>query len=391
MRRNALGKFFSRAQVSRLEPTIYDFAQRLCDKILVVGQRAPFDLTTAFSLFTTDVISGYCLGESLGLIAQKGWHPNFREPLYAQLRLVYLYRFIPFLKHAGVATAIEAYLNRHEDVDMPNYVKKAQADKDNGLDNSNTVFGSLLESELPPSEKSLQRMIGEGFSLFAAGTETVSWALTVITYHLLNQPALLSKLTAEVDQAIEDDNNDSAEPGQIPSWAALEKRPYLRAVIHEGLRLSYGVASRTSRIAMGEDLLYCGEWTPKGSPRSKKVEHMIPRGYAVGMSSVITHHDESVFPDSHSFVPERWLDEKGQHRKQLDHALLAFSKGSRSCVGINLAYCELYLLLAMLAVRVYPRLQLYDTMEKDVAYDHDFFNPFPVWDSKGVRAIIVGA
>jgi len=217
---------------------------------------------------------------------------------------------------------------------MPNYVKKAQSDKDNGLDNSTTVFGSLLESDLPSPEKSLQRMTEEGFSLFAAGTETVSWALTVITYHLLNQPALLSKLTAEVRQAI-DDNDDNAEPGQVPSLTALEKRPYLRAVIHEGLRLSYGLASRTSRIATGEDLLYRGEWNPKATSAPMKVEHVIPRGYAVGMSSVITHHDEGVFPDSHSFVPERWLDEKGQHRKQLDRALLAFSKGSRSCVGIK--------------------------------------------------------
>ena len=106
MRRNALGKFFSRAQVSRLEPTIRDLAEQLCEKIIVAAQGAPFDLTTAFSLFTTDVISGYCLGENLGLIAQKGWQPNFREPLYAQLRLVYLFRFIPFLKHAGVAMAV---------------------------------------------------------------------------------------------------------------------------------------------------------------------------------------------------------------------------------------------------------------------------------------------
>ncbi|KAL8838651.1 MAG: hypothetical protein Q9170_002059 [Blastenia crenularia] len=220
-------------------------------------------------------------------------------------------------------------------VDMSNYVQKAQADKDNGLDNSNTVFGALLESELPPAEKSLQRMTDEGFSLFAGGTETVSWALTVITYHLLNQPALLSKLTAEVHQAIYDSDVDSTGPGEVPSWAALEKRPYLRAVIHEGLRLSYGLASRTSRVATGEDLLYQGEWIPKGSAALKKVEYMIARGYAVGMSSVITHHDESIFPDSHSFVPERWLDEGGQHRKQLDRSLLAFSKGSRSCIGIN--------------------------------------------------------
>lgn len=106
MRRNALSKFFSRAQVSRLEPTVRDHAERLCDKILIRGKGTPFDVTTAYSLFTTDVISGYCLGQSLGLIAQDGWEPNFREPLYAQLRLVYWFRFIPFLKHLGVAMAL---------------------------------------------------------------------------------------------------------------------------------------------------------------------------------------------------------------------------------------------------------------------------------------------
>lgn len=213
-------------------------------------------------------------------------------------------------------------------VDMPNYVKKAQADPDMGLDNGTTVFGSLLQSGLPPSEKSLQRMTEEGFSLFAAGTETVSWALTVITYHLLTKPAILEKLTAEISQVV-----DSS--GQLPPWVVLEKLPYLGAVIHEGLRLSYGLASRTSRIATAEDLVYRGDWTPKGSQTSTKAEYVIPRGYAIGMSSVITHHDESVFPDSHSFLPERWLDEKNQHIKQLDRALLAFSKGSRGCVGIK--------------------------------------------------------
>ena len=211
---------------------------------------------------------------------------------------------------------------------MPNYVKKAQVDLDMGLDNGTTVFGSLLQSDLPASQKSLQRMTEEGFSLFAAGTETVSWALTVITYHLLAKPAMLEKLTEEVSHVI-----DSS--GQLPPWAALEKLPYLGAVIHEGLRLSYGLATRTSRIATAEDLVYRGDWTPKGSRTSVKAEWVIPRGYAIGMSAVITHHDESVFPDSHSFLPERWLDEKNQHRKQLDRALLAFSKGSRGCVGIK--------------------------------------------------------
>ena len=55
----------------------------------------------------------------------------------------------------------------------------------------------------------------------------------------------------------------------------------------------------------------------------------------------------------------------------------------------SLAYCELYLLLALLTLRVFPRMQLYETTETDITYDHDFFNPFPVRTSKGVRAIIM--
>lgn len=97
-------------------------------------------------------------------------------------------------------------------------------------------------------------------------------------------------------------------------------------MIKEGLRLSYGVSSRTARIATGEDLVYRGEW------EKKDVEHIIPRGYAVGMSTVITHHREEYFPDSYRFLPERWLDEAGQPIKD-ERGLMPFSKGSRKCLA----------------------------------------------------------
>lgn len=105
--------------------------------------------------------------------------------------------------------------------------------------------------------------------------------------------------------------------------------PYLGAVISEGLRLSYGVAARTARIATEEDLVYRGEW------HKRPVEHVVPRGYAVGMSTVLTHHDEGVFPDSHEFVPERWIDENGQRRKEVERGMMAFSRGSRACLAMK--------------------------------------------------------
>lgn len=48
-----------------------------------------------------------------------------------------------------------------------------------------------------------------------------------------------------------------------------------------------------------------------------------------------------VFPAPGEFVPERFVEEP-----RLERFLLAFSRGSRRCVGMNLAYAELYLAVA---------------------------------------------
>ncbi|KAK8048457.1 hypothetical protein PG994_010187 [Apiospora phragmitis] len=54
-----------------------------------------------------------------------------------------------------------------------------------------------------------------------------------------------------------------------------------------------------------------------------------------GMSTVITHHDENVFPDSHAFIPELWLDESNQRRKEVERGPFTFSRGTRQCVAMK--------------------------------------------------------
>lgn len=116
----------------------------------------------------------------------------------------------------------------------------------------------------------------------------------------------------------------------LPSWTTLEKLPYLSAVIQEGLRLSLGVSSRTARIPTEEILIYQGKW--KGST----IQYLLPKGYAIGMSSAITHYDEKIFAEPTMFKPERWLDT--EQRKELDRGMLVFSKGSRACLGMKYVY-----------------------------------------------------
>lgn len=55
---------------------------------------------------------------------------------------------------------------------------------------------------------------------------------------------------------------------------------------------------------------------------------------------------------------------------------------------ISLAYCNLYVAMAALAVRVLPRTKLFQTTVEDVAYDHDVFVGVPRRESKGVRVVV---
>jgi cytochrome P450 len=111
------------------------------------------------------------------------------------------------------------------------------------------------------------------------------------------------------------------------------------------------------------------------------------------MTSVLIHHDESLFPQSHQFLPERWID-----RPHLDKYLVSFSKGTRQCIGINLAYAELYIAIARIFEVFGSKdvrgeadvgvLELFETTEWDVELTKDVFIPVGREGSKGVRVLV---
>ncbi len=107
------------------------------------------------------------------------------------------------------------------------------------------------------------------------------------------------------------------------------------------------------------------------------------------MSAGIQHLDPRIFPDPLTFTPERWLV-----NPSLSRYMVAFTKGSRQCVGYNLAYAELYLCLNAVFGRYGiegmdspAKLALYETSRADVELDHDLFVPGPKAGSKGVRVV----
>ena len=149
--------------------------------------------------------------------------------------------------------------------------------------------------------------------MFIAGTDTTSNALVQATYHALSNPTIYDTLKRELGAAMP----DLDEP--ILDWTALEKLPYLRGVVKEALRFSYGVPGRVPRVVPSEGAILAGK--------------RVPAGTSVAASSYVYHVSDDVFPEARSFRPERWLDENGG--QELESKLLSFSKGPRSCLGVK--------------------------------------------------------
>lgn len=92
---------------------------------------------------------------------------------------------------------------------------------------SKTIFGVILESDLPASEKTVSRLQQEAISVTGAGIETTMRALSLCTFHILANPPVMERLQAELKEAIPD-------PRHPPNWDALSQLPYLAACIDEG-------------------------------------------------------------------------------------------------------------------------------------------------------------
>lgn len=235
-------------------------------------------------------------------------------------------------------------------------------------DKHSTIFHGILQSGLPASEITHARLVGEAQTVVAAGTLTTAHYLKVACYHLLANPNILAQLTEEINIAMPD-------PAVMPSYAELNRLPFLNAVIDEGFRLSHGVIARLTRVAPDEDLTVAGYTISAGTP--------------IGMSSWLIHLNPLLFPSPDEFLPQRWLEPGAERLKKY---LVNFTKGSRICLGKDLARTEIvYTIVSVIRKWMGVSgtgMQLYKTSRRDVDIEHDFFNPYPALDSLGVRVLL---
>ncbi|RDW58232.1 cytochrome P450-14 [Coleophoma cylindrospora] len=368
LRRQPLNEFFSKASISKLEPVLTTMTEKLCSRIdQYKGTGEPLSMRHVYMCLTTDVITLYSMNRSWNHLDSYDFSPMWCKTIKATAEAGPMLKQFPWLfpiinsmpdwMLGALNPGMLLLLTFQRDI-----ARQIQNIMDNPEEEGElprTIFHALLKSNLPVEEKSLKRLWQEGQIVVGAGADTTASVLSVTTFHILDNPDKLQKLKDELENAFP----DRYAPVTL---AVAEQLPYLTNIILEGLRLSYGISSRLQRVAPNETLQF-HEWT-------------IPPGTPVGMTSVMMHHNEDIFPDSYSFIPERWVD------KSLQKYLVPFTKGSRQCIGINLARAELCLVLATVFRRY--DMELFDTVRnRDVDLAHEMFLPQPSQQSKGVRVM----
>ncbi|PMD48982.1 cytochrome P450 [Hyaloscypha variabilis F] len=390
-RRDALSPFFSKRNVLHLEPLITQKLKQLCELIRKhANDMTPINLSDVFFAFCNDVVNNFLFAHQTDVLANEEKAATLRHNTYELLMGINVNKHFPwipdFLESLPMSISrtlmppglldLLALFNRVRG-ELLDIIKAkasgAESEKHLGPTGKESVFSSVLDSpSLPPAEKSLLRLEQEGALLVLAGTESPAKTLTVIFYHLLANPILLATLRNELLSV----------QGDI-SWTKLEQLPYLSAVIEEGNRLSFGVTARTARIS--HEALNYAPSKYVTTPSKDRKSYNIPAGTPVSTTTLSAHTAETVFPDPFKFDPDRWLGHEGKERKRFQ---MAFNKGSRKCLGIELARAELFLVTAKLVREFGVEMRLWETGSEEVAFVGDYQVAVPAVGSKGVGVMV---
>ncbi len=336
--RRLLHHGFTERAVKEQESIVQNYVGMLIDRL---SQRATspeakhdggaiVDIVQWLNFTTFDIVGDLGFGESFNCLRDSKYHPwvalifnHFRASA-----LVAAVRFYPL---------IDALLMKC----LPKSVMKIQREHYQlVVDKVNRRFN--LETERPDfmshvirynDDKGMsQSEIKATFNIIiVAGSETTATTLSGTLNYLTRNPDKLRILTSEIRSSFPTEH--------AITFSALRGMPYLNAVLQEGLRLCPPIPAGLPRLVPEGGDTVCGQWMPGGT-------NVSVHAWTLSLSPTSFH-------DSLSFHPERWLDESTKDSnspffsdKRL--AVQPFSIGPRQCIGKNLAWAELRLILARL-------------------------------------------
>jgi len=225
---------------------------------------------------------------------------------------------------------------RHDMINLLIQAKKGKLTHEKENENEKIVEGFATVEESQVGKNAVTRkwedddLYAQCFIFFFAGFDTISTVMTFISYELMINPDVQTKLQEEIDEM-----NERLD-GKKVNYEQIQGMKYMDQVVCETLR-KWPPAPAVDRLCVKD---YEIEYDDK--------KFLIEKGKNFYIPIYGIHHDERYYENPEKFDPSRFNEE---NRKNIDpDTYLPFGLGPRNCIGSRFALMELktiiyYLLL----------------------------------------------
>ncbi|KAL0935178.1 cytochrome p450 [Colletotrichum truncatum] len=320
------------------------FIQRLKEQ--QPKQHRPVDLTLWYNYCSFDIIGDLAFGEPFGCLDNSEYHPWVRTVFdLIKVGVVFQtanhYSFLRKIITSVLST--ETMRQRrmdHKDMTMqkvlrrielgktgprPDLIEGLLKKKDEWVCKTRThqTTHLVIVQMLFKVNMSLDELEANSSILIIAGSETTATVLSGVTYLLLKNPDKMAKLAKEVRTMFQSEDEID--------FTSVNKLTYMLACLDEALRMYPPVPTGLPRVVPEGGATISGRYVPENT--------------IVGIHQWATYHNEKNFKHPFKFHPERFLGDP-EYASDRKDALQPFHLGPRNCLGRNLAYVEMRIMLA---------------------------------------------
>ncbi|KAG2002106.1 hypothetical protein GB937_009772 [Aspergillus fischeri] len=323
--RRQMAAGFSEKSMRDQEPIIRGYVDLLLQRLREKSNDGqPVVISDWFNYTTFDIIGDLAFGEPFECLKSSKYHGWIRSVFESSrpLAVVQALSFFPWLKRIVLDMVPK---------DLQETFKRQQRHTEAKMRRRMAVTGNrvdLMEGLLKKKDEfnlSIDELITNAQVLILAGSETTASLLSGVIYLLLQNSVAYQQLVDEVRSTFSSEKEIN--------FVSASQLSYMLACLNEALRMYPPVANGLPRVV------------PKGG--AQILGQYIPEQTYVAIPQWALYHRKEYFAEPMDFHPERFLGDSRFANDRRD-ALQPFSVGPRNCLGRNLAYAEMRLILALI-------------------------------------------
>ncbi|PNS21136.1 Isotrichodermin C-15 hydroxylase [Sphaceloma murrayae] len=323
--RRILAHGFSAQAMSDQQPLIMKYIDQLIDQLDTRSSAGdcPLDMTEWYNFTSFDIITDLTFGQPFDLVATGKYHPWVAAITGATKAGTVLQckNFFPLVR--WLITKLTPKMREEQDKFMQCAIDRVDERLQSGTKRPD-FMQAILDHRGKGGMSPIETYANSSVLVFG-GSETTSSALAGATYLCLSHPEVYIKVRNEVRSSF---SSDSA-----IDLHSVAKLKYMGAMFEEAMRVYPPVPTNIGRRSPPGGNVVCGKF--------------IPEDTTMTIWHIPMFHSEKHFKNPKKFVPERWLGDK-EYENDNRAAFQPFHLGPRSCLGRNLAYAEMRVIIAKL-------------------------------------------